>query len=127
VLKQHFQILLLASEYSAEIQSCIPSALVAIHNFIQIHNPHKKDPDYINPDYAPGGFYAGDHSIIPGASNAEHEEDSEASRCRDQIADDMWRQYTLVLAQRAQAGLLEDETSGSDESNDEDNIEEEET
>ena len=37
VLKQHFRILLLAPEYSLEIQAWIPAALCAIHNFICTH------------------------------------------------------------------------------------------
>ncbi|KAF8804646.1 hypothetical protein BYT27DRAFT_7035829, partial [Phlegmacium glaucopus] len=41
VLKRRFRILLLAPEYSLEIQACIPSALAAIHNFIHLHDPEE--------------------------------------------------------------------------------------
>jgi DDE superfamily endonuclease len=39
VLKCRFRILLLAPEYSLEVQARIPAALSVIHNFISIHNP----------------------------------------------------------------------------------------
>ena len=39
VLKRHFRILLLAPEYSLQIQARIPAALCAIHNFITILDP----------------------------------------------------------------------------------------
>ena len=39
VLKRRFQILLLALEYSTQIQARISAALCAIHNFIRIHDP----------------------------------------------------------------------------------------
>jgi hypothetical protein len=70
VLKQRFQILILAPAYSIEIQSHIPAALAAVHNFIQSHNPLETTQlDHDNPDHAPGGFYAGDDSFIPGGCN----------------------------------------------------------
>jgi hypothetical protein len=103
VLKQRFRILLLAPAYSIEIQSRIPAALAALHNFIQAHNPSETTHlDHDSPDHAPGGFYAGDDPLIPGEIGED--KDSEASRRRNQIANDMWRQYTLVLQQRAQEG-----------------------
>lgn len=39
VLKCRFRILLLALEYSHDIQNCIPVALAAVHNFILHHEP----------------------------------------------------------------------------------------
>jgi hypothetical protein len=39
VLKRHFRILLLAPEYNVDIQSRIPAALCALHNFIRTHDP----------------------------------------------------------------------------------------
>src|ERR1700736_3612115 len=44
VLKCRFRILLLAPEYSLEIQAQIPAALAAIHNFIQSHDPDDNEP-----------------------------------------------------------------------------------
>jgi len=108
--------LLLAPEYDIEIQSQIPSALVVLHNFIKHHDPQDKiRVDNGGPQ--DHGFYAGDDSLLPhGTQGVEDEEnDSEASRCRNQIAGDMWRQYTVVLEERAQAGLSEDESSDTEE------------
>ena len=42
-MKRRFQILLLALEYSIQIQARIPTALCAIHNFIRIHDPAKDE------------------------------------------------------------------------------------
>ena len=118
VLKRRFRILLLAPEYSVEIQSHIPAALAALHNFIQVHNPQaKKYFTENNSDHAPGGFYAGDDSLIPTGTGIDVEDEqniSEASKRRNNIANDMWRQYQEVLYQRSQAGLEEDTGSEGD-------------
>ena len=49
VLKCRFRILLLAPEYSLEIQARIPAALCAVHNFIWVHDSnegeHPSGPD----------------------------------------------------------------------------------
>ncbi|KIJ12996.1 hypothetical protein PAXINDRAFT_35541, partial [Paxillus involutus ATCC 200175] len=39
VLKQQFCLLLLAPEYSLDIQAQIPAALCTVHNFILVHDP----------------------------------------------------------------------------------------
>lgn len=44
ILKHCFRILLLAPEYSLEIQAQIPVALAAMHNFIHSHNPNNDEP-----------------------------------------------------------------------------------
>jgi len=44
VMKHRFRILLLAPEYSLEIQARIPAALAAIHNFIRSHDPNNDEP-----------------------------------------------------------------------------------
>ena len=64
-------------------------------------------------DHAPGGFYAGDDSLIPMGTgiDVEDEQDmSEASKRRNKIANDMWRQYQEILFQRSQAGLGDEES-----------------
>jgi hypothetical protein len=118
VLKRRFRILHLAPEYSIEIQSRIPSALVAIHNFIQTHNPHKEthlEDDGL--DHTPGRFHADDNSLIPDGMGVADEQDGlDATKRRDDIAGNMWRQYQQVLQDRAEAG---DETSNSDDDMDE--------
>jgi hypothetical protein len=102
--------------------------LAAIHNFIQVHNPQAKMRFTGNDsDHAPGGFYAGDDSLIPTGTGIDVEDEqnvSEASRRRNKIADDMWRQYQEVLHQRSQAGLEDEESDeesdqGSDDSDSE--------
>ncbi|KAF8834555.1 hypothetical protein BDN67DRAFT_871777, partial [Paxillus ammoniavirescens] len=39
VLKRRFRLLLLAPEYSLDIQARIPAALCTVHNFILVHDP----------------------------------------------------------------------------------------
>ena len=43
VLKHKFQILLIAPEYSLEIQACIPAALATVHNSIHHHEPGEEE------------------------------------------------------------------------------------
>jgi hypothetical protein len=97
--------------------------LAALHNFIRVHNPQAKTCLNGNDsDHAPGGFYAGDDSLIPTGTGVDVEEEqdiSEASERRNKIADDMWRQYQEVLHQRSQAGLGDEELESDVESNDE--------
>jgi hypothetical protein len=100
--------------------------LVALHNFILVHNPQaaKIHLTGYDSDHAPGGFYAGDDSLIPTGTGVDVEEEqniSEATIRRNKIADDMWRQYQEVLHQRSLDGMADEE---SDEDNDEDNPEE---
>jgi hypothetical protein len=92
--------------------------LVSIHNFIRIHTPDKETHlEDGGLDHTPGGFYAGDYSLIPDGMGiiGEDHDGSNATNRRNEIADNMWMQYQYVLHQRAEAGLLDDETS-SDES-----------
>ena len=52
VLKRCFQILLVAPEYSLEIQAQIPAALCAIHNFIRTY---ETDDTITEPNYLDNG------------------------------------------------------------------------
>jgi hypothetical protein len=128
VLKNRFRILLLAPQYSVEIQSQIPAALAALHNFIQINDPQAKiHLTGNNSDHAPGGFYAGDDSlIVPTGRDMDVEEEqdiSDASLQRNRIADNMWTEYQQVLYQRSLAGMEEEETDEeSDEGSDDSDI-----
>jgi hypothetical protein len=104
------------------MQSRIPAALAALHNFIQFHNP-QANINFIgnDSDHAPGGFYAGDYSLIaPGTGiDVEEEQDiSEASIRQNKIADDMWGQYQEILRQRSLAGMVDEESDEDDEGND---------
>jgi hypothetical protein len=96
--------------------------LAALHNFIRIHDPQAKTHLTGNDsDHAPGGFYAGDDSLIPPGTGVdievEEEQISEATRRRNKIADDMWRQYQEVLHQRSLATNEESDEESDEESN----------
>ena len=104
--------------------------MAVLHNFIQVHNPRAKTHlTGIDSDHVPGGFYAGDDSLIPTGTGIDVEDEqniSEASRRRNKIADDMWSQYQQVLHQRSQAGLEDEESDEEsdkecDKESDEDN------
>lgn len=121
--------MLLAPAYNIEIQSRIPAALAALHNFIRIHDPQTKIRLTGNDsDHAPGGFYAGDDSLIPTGTDTdmdvEEQNISEASIRRNKIADDMWRQYQQVLYERSLNGMANEdsdsESEGSVEGNESD-------
>ena len=118
VLKRRFRILLLAPEYNTEIQSRIPATLVALYNFIRTHDPQQlySQLDDDNLDHSPGGFYAGDDSFILGGMEVVDEDgsESEATRRRNRIADEMWIQYQQILQQRATEGTSGDITSDDD-------------
>jgi hypothetical protein len=94
--------------------------LAALHNFIQVHNPQAKTHfTEINSDHAPGGFYAGDDSLIPTGTGVDIEEEqniSGASMRRNKIADEMWRQYQEVLHQRSLAGMANEESDEPEDS-----------
>jgi hypothetical protein len=100
--------------------------LAALHNFIRIHDPQAKTHLTGNDsDHAPGGFYAGDDSLIPAGTGIDNEEEqiSEATTRRNKIADDMWRQYQEVLHQRSLAtNELEESDEDSDEGTDDDDF-----
>jgi len=72
-------------------------------------------------DHAPGGFYAGDDSLIPTGTGVDVEEEqnlSEASIRRNKIADDMWTQYQEILYQRSLAGMADEESEDDEEGGD---------
>jgi hypothetical protein len=109
VLKRRFRVLLLAPEYSMDIQARIPAALCTIHNFISIHDPTEKviladDDD----DDAP----AGDAPAAPAIAV------DEPSVRRDQIAQEMWEDYTMrrtIGDAEVHNNDEEDEEDGSEE------------
>lgn len=94
--------------------------MAALHNFIRIHDPQTKIRLTGNDssDHAPGGFYAGDDSLIPAGTDAdmdvEEQNISEASIRRNKIADDMWRQYQQVLYERSLNGMANEESDDSE-------------
>jgi hypothetical protein len=97
VLKRRFRILLLAPEYSLQIQARIPAALCAIHNFICIHDPAEDTILTVDDDddNAPRPL---DHDHE--ASAAAAAEIDTPSTKRDCIAQAMWDDYLAVRQQR---------------------------
>ena len=98
--------------------------MAALHNFIHLHNPQANTsthPTGNNSNHAPGGFYAGDDSLIPTGTGMDVEEEqnlSEASIQQNKIADDMWRQYQEVLYQRSLAGMADEKSEDDEEGDD---------
>ena len=95
VLKRRFRILLLAPEYSLQIQARIPAALCAIHNFITIHNP-ADDMTLTVDDDDDNAPFDHDHE----ASTAASTEIDTPSMKRDCIAQVMWDNYLEICQQR---------------------------
>lgn len=88
VLKHRFCILLLAPEYSLEIQARIPAALCAVHNFIRVHDSNKGEhpsgPDSDDDFCLAGEVYSAENEPPHGRNS------SPAALCRDAIAQAMW-------------------------------------
>ena len=98
------QILLLAPEYSMEIQAQIPAALCAINNFIHTHDTDVSltEPEFM--DYTPNDH---DHNAsVAAAAEADHS----SGRC-DIIAQQMWDDYVRICNER---GISEDDQSGGE-------------
>jgi hypothetical protein len=116
VLKRRFRILLLAPEYSLQIQARIPAALCAIHNFIAIHDPADDTAILALAD-------EGDNDNIPLNRDHDHEASAAAaadidtpSTRRDNIAQAMWDDY---LAIREQRRINDEGDDGEDDDGDE--------
>jgi hypothetical protein len=105
VLKRHFRILLLAPEYSLEIQGRIPAALCTIHNFIRTHDVDKTIVESdLGDDEAQN---AHDHNHVASAAAAA-ELDRPSAR-RDLIAQQMWDDYVCIRNERGIEDQEEDE------------------
>ena len=84
--------LLLAPEYSLDIQAQIPTALCAIHNFIHIHDSDEGEL------LETRDLHNQDHNIFSEVSIEEEEElGIEMSAKWYQIAQAMWLNYQQVL------------------------------
>lgn len=103
ILKRRFQILNLPPEYDMSVQSHIPTALAALHNFIRHYDPEEIDM-YRNPtaefdlevlEMATTAS-VGELGIGP-VSVAER---NDANARQDRIARDMWAQYSTYLETR---------------------------
>jgi hypothetical protein len=93
VLKRRFRILLLAPEYSMDIQKRIPAALAAIHNFISIHNPHDRPISSTSDDVAAAQMY---ENVDEDAAFGPNDSDLR----RDMIAQKMWDDYIRICEER---------------------------
>ena len=116
VLKRRFRILLLAPEYSLEIQARIPAALSNLHNFISIHNPH--DQPISNTASNAVQMYDEDDGDIPVVGAQD-----DVDLCWDRIAQDMWDDYLRVCEERG-IGRESDDGIRSDLEEDSDKSEE---
>lgn len=97
VLKRRYRILSVSPEFNLEIQSRIPCALAAVHNFIRQHDEKLEefDGDDIN-DNQRGGWDDPDEET----SFRESAIDEEPSALRDSIAQAMWEEYVTICAER---------------------------
>jgi hypothetical protein len=107
VLKQCFRILLLAPEYSLEIQAQIPAALATIHNFIHSHDPDDDDPQTANDNITHDNS-----SDEAGLATVTIEE--EVDERWDRIAQAMWDDYWQVCEERG-IGLDDSDNDSDDE------------
>ena len=94
VLKHKFWILLIAPEYSLEIQAHIPAALAAIHNFIHHHEPG--EDEVINGKQLIGGMVENDDDDAEWTDGGVGEQGVR----RDSIAGAMQEQYQSEYANR---------------------------
>jgi len=119
ILKRRFRILLLAPEYSLEIQARIPAALCTIHNFICTHDV---DENVVEPDLGDDEAQ-NDHDHDHIASAAAAAELDHPSARWDHIAQQMWDDYMCICSERdINEGEEDDDDEGEDEGeyNDED-------
>ena len=85
-----------------DIQARIPPALAAIHNFIRQHDPDEIQQfgDDDEDDWMHGVH--GDGVGILAEGPAGEVERDRANERRDRIAQEMWRDYQEVLAERGE-------------------------
>jgi hypothetical protein len=113
-LKRRFRILLLAPEYSLEIQARIPAALCAIHNSIRTYDI---DENFVGPDLGDDDaphYHNHDH-IAPAAPAAELERPSAR---QDFIAQQMWEDYVRICNERSFEDQEEDEEDSTEDEED---------
>jgi len=96
-MKKRFRVLLLPQEYPIAMQVRLISALAALHNILRIYDLDDKiiDEDYI-PDVCDGSqMYS--EGIVRTLST---EERGRAAKCRDDIAEAMWKDYMVQSRRR---------------------------
>jgi len=92
VMKKRFWVLLLPQEYPIEMQVCLVPTLTVLHNIIWVYDPNDKviDEDFIPDTCNDSQTYSEgiEHSLSA-------EERGRAAKCRDDIAQVMWRDYMV--------------------------------
>jgi hypothetical protein len=94
VLKRRFRILLLAPEYSLEVQARIPAALASLHNFISIHDPHDQPISSTTVNTGTNNVQMYDDVDEDFTSLGAEHHDTDLRR--DRIAQKMWDDYVLL-------------------------------
>lgn len=107
-MKRRYRILLIAPEYTLEIQTRIPCALAAVHNFIRENDEDLQELDVDDDEDVHGGGIADPDAE---ASIREAADDDEPSALRDSIADAMWEQYIAIRDERG----MRDDNDNEDE------------
>ncbi|HEV7737059.1 MAG TPA: transposase family protein [Chlamydiales bacterium] len=99
VVKSRFKMFREPNDFPIHTQGQIASAICILHNFIRIHDPNDMDEDEESTQQENGGREHGisrDTSQIRGISRRELQE---AEKHRDNMANAMWQQYQVYLAQ----------------------------
>jgi hypothetical protein len=94
VVKHRFKVLVVAQEYSLDIQSQLISALSVLHNFILINDPDDIPEDIEITRDNSDNQRSRDQGVV---SNAEW---NRAAQCRDKITHDMWHDFERGVRRR---------------------------
>ncbi|KAJ7182312.1 hypothetical protein C8R43DRAFT_1144087, partial [Mycena crocata] len=102
VIKHRWSILTRPPHYNMEVQAKIPSALVALHNFILEHDTADLDR-WIIDEQAQDNFRGSrrdqeiDFGCLSTSSRVSPAEKRHAEDIRDGIAQDMWNDYVQYI------------------------------
>jgi hypothetical protein len=96
IFKKRFKVLVSTPEYAFPFQAKLVQALIAIHNYIRIHDPDDKptpDDDHTTPETLQDSF----GGLQEHVSSAER---ARATKRRDDIAQAMWNGYKECRVRR---------------------------
>jgi hypothetical protein len=111
VIKKKFRILLIAPQYSLQVQAQLPAALCALHNFIRIHSKDDGDDEYSDEhNEDEGGTFGSDDFDTP----TIFAEEDNVKAWRDGFAEDMWVSYQQVREERLRDDARHEEDDGDD-------------
>jgi hypothetical protein len=105
VIKQRWDILTRPPQFSLAIQSRVPPALAALHNFIMEHDYEDLEELTGNIEDPIPGYQVTYGNLATTRPNRAEKLRSEAFR--DQIAQDMWDSYQAILREREEQELQE--------------------